>query len=1486
MLLRPGLLVYLIVFTVMLHAQMQPGPLCAQKLYQQQLYIQHPELKQKHNAIEQKLLLYRQRKQATINSFSPTGTVAVLPVVIHIIHNNGPENISDAQVKQGIAWLNQAYAAGGYYNNGQSTNTQIQFCMAQRDPQGNATTGITRNVSPYTVMGGDSYAADDGHIKSINAWNQNNYINIWLVNSIPTNVVGYSTLPEAHGTPYEGIVMEAAYFGSSMANNVVLIHEIGHYLGLYHTFEGGCTNDNCMTDGDMVCDTPPDQSTAYISCDATMNSCRTDTKSGFNTDQPDLTQDYMDYGNFDCMKVFTPGQVERMNWFLQNELFSLLSCNSCKVPCPTPVKAVFVASALNVPVNTNVVFANHSLNASQFKWFVDGVRASTSKDFSKSFAVQGKHVIMLQAFADDPLCDSSIVRDTITITCPVKAGFDYTQGIIKMNQQVTFTNKATGATSYTWKVNGVSSGAFPGFSYSFPQAGIYTVTELARGVCTDSAVATISVYDSLGHIPQDICKPVTFQKMITTNNQLIWGMELTRDSGYVLCGEYAIPFEDGYGGAYLAKLNKAGSVIWARYVNPFSEEILDRVHENADGSFIACGKEYGINTDPLQSKMILMKFDAKGNVLWAKKLGLPNSLLNEALDITATPDGGYAFCGVVHDDDFKLTDWLVVKTDGYGNIIWSKTLDNGFYERCTSIIIQGDTLVVGGIRALSQGPRSEVVITKMLVKNGVVTQSEVYDIDNRSVNNTTLFKIPGGYLVGAESVQDGFYYADMDQLAMQIDDNLQPIRVMKVAIDIFGSPISSLNPTKDGGFITSRISQGFSNYDQTDSCWIAMAKIDGNWNLDWIKKYPLATADGRTVYMPRSTYPTLDGGYLTGETTTRKDDYAEHFRLIKTDSKGNTPGCPVLDFKADLQTPVLRNEPFAWSTIKDVVLNDPIDNNLAITDNKSVLITSVQRCSTSDCDYVKLKGDSKICSLLDTITYSVDKNAACVSAVLWQTDTTMAQIVSYTDTTIRLFFKHTGKTSLDGTIFTACKLLQDSIIITVSDSSAKLNLGPDIQLCTSSTVKLSAGKGFSTYYWNTGSIDSTLTIYTPGKYYVTVTNNCDAVFSDTVMFSVAPAISLNLTPQQPRCDQDSLQLNAKTGFISYTWSPAYNISSANGAAVSVWPAADTTYTVVAQVNDYCTVTDSVRVKILRSTPIKIGNDTAFCTGGFVILHAPQGFDGYKWQDGSTNQTFMATQKGLYTLSALNTNGCYSKDSMQVTDVYPLPPVNLGRDGRLCLNNTVLHAGGGQASYLWQDGSTDSVYNVTVAVQYWVTVTGNHLCTGSDTISVTGFNPVPSAFLPPDTSFCENGSIQLSPNGNWASYAWSNNYLSRSIIINQAGSYWLQVSDQNDCYGKDTINITVKTDCPRVIYFPNAFTPNGDGTNDVFKPLNGAPLEKYNLAIYNRWGQKIFESNNPLNGWNGNINNTKTPAGAYIYFCSYKFYGDAGGVLKGTVLLLR
>ncbi|MCX6198876.1 MAG: M43 family zinc metalloprotease [Bacteroidetes bacterium] len=499
---------------------------CGQEEVLARLLNSNPQAFARHLAIDNRI--YNDMQNGiTVSGSRSGGVLYTLPVVVHIIHNNGTENISDAQVIQGIQDLNDAYANIGYYDSTSGVNTQVQFCLAKRDPAGQLTTGITRNVSTLTNVDINN---SDVTMKNINRWNPLCYINIWLVKAICSggscgSIAGYAYFPSSHGTSVDGLVCLAAYFGSTQAKSSVQIHEMGHYLGLYHTFQGGCTNNNCLSDGDKVCDTPPDNATGYYTCGAVVNTCTTDALSGFLTDQNDLYPAYMDYGNFNCMSVFTQGQVDRMLWSIANIRSSLLGCQSCLNPCVNPAVASFSSSAQTINLGGSVTFTNGSSNATSYIWFENGIQFSTASSPTRVFNSAGVFVIKLRANNSDPNCFDEFL-DTITVTCPVNAGFTQSAFQISPGQSVTFTNNSTGATSYTWVMDGVAVATSTNYSYTFNLSGDYSVYLIAtNGGCSDTSSIFnfihvgngCNAYFTYNPANPSTCNPVTFIPDTTCN---------------------------------------------------------------------------------------------------------------------------------------------------------------------------------------------------------------------------------------------------------------------------------------------------------------------------------------------------------------------------------------------------------------------------------------------------------------------------------------------------------------------------------------------------------------------------------------------------------------------------------------------------------------------------------------------------------------------------------------------------------------------------------------------------------------------------------------------------------------------------------------------------------------------------------------------------------------------------------------------------------
>ncbi len=268
------------------------------------------------------------------------GPVYTIPVVIHIINLGEPvgqgTNISDDQIGNALWGLILHFINYG----GTGVDTQIQFCLATRDPNGCPTTGINRvygggvpNYSSAGIEWNGSCGANEEAIKDLSRWPVSEYYNIWVVNSIcntdPNFVVaGYAYYP--WGGDYDGTVIIASQMWGS---SPVLTHETGHYLNLFHTFEGdnnGTTcpqNITCGSQGDHVCDTPPHRRN---DC-SNPNPC-----TGSNGDDSHLN--YMSYCHTQGIQLnrFTSGQKARMRATLEtttNPRFPLRSSIGCMGNC-------------------------------------------------------------------------------------------------------------------------------------------------------------------------------------------------------------------------------------------------------------------------------------------------------------------------------------------------------------------------------------------------------------------------------------------------------------------------------------------------------------------------------------------------------------------------------------------------------------------------------------------------------------------------------------------------------------------------------------------------------------------------------------------------------------------------------------------------------------------------------------------------------------------------------------------------------------------------------------------------------------------------------------------------------------------------------------------------------------------------------------------------------------------------------------------------
>lgn len=314
--------------------------------------------------------------------------------------------------------------------------------------------------------------------------------------------------------------------------------------------------------------------------------------------------------------------------------------------------------------------------------------------------------------------------------------------------------------------------------------------------------------------------------------------------------------------------------------------------------------------------------------------------------------------------------------------------------------------------------------------------------------------------------------------------------------------------------------------------------------------------------------------------------------------------------------------------------------------------------------------------------------------------------------------------------------------------------------------------------------------------------------------------------------------------------------------------------------------DSLYITVLKKNRYSELKDTSFCEGNFVELDAGTGFSSYLWGSGAKTRFIKLSEVGEYYLQAFYKTGCFIRDTMEIRNVFPKPKVSLNRNLLLCRGASVeLDAGTGFVNYLWQDSSMNQTFLVKNPGLYWVQVKDTNGCFNRDSTLINKIVDTPSNFIFRDTTICISQTIQLKTSKNFTNYYWSTGSTLPFIKIHTSGVYHVSVKDANGCIGRAIINVKTKN-CINNLVFPNAFSANHDGKNDVFKPYLTGILHRYELKIFNRWGQKIFHTNNPNEGWNGYYKLTLQNTESFIWVCSYQFEGENEKIQRGTFVLVH
>lgn len=440
--------------------------------------------------------------------------------------------------------------------------------------------------------------------------------------------------------------------------------------------------------------------------------------------------------------------------------------------------------------------------------------------------------------------------------------------------------------------------------------------------------------------------------------------------------------------------------------------------------------------------------------------------------------------------------------------------------------------------------------------------------------------------------------------------------------------------------------------------------------------------------------------------------------------------------------------------------------------------------------------------------------------------------------------------------------------------SPTISLPADSQFCDLVDIQLTFGNPQNEEYYSLTSladVSSTISVFSPvniavaGEFDISISNKCKEV-RDTFIATLIQTPEANLGSDTTLCDVVNIDLEA--GLVDneelYNWNTGASSSSIT---------AQTEGEYWIEITNKCgTSADSITVNMVQSPSVDLPEDSTFCDNINLVLDADmEESNTYLWNTGSRDSAIQIDAEGSYKVTL--TNYCGSATDSIVVDRITSPAVSLGQDEIFCgAVQTVSYTVGqiaNEETYLWSNGVMSNTAEFNTVGQHWVRIS-NKCSTATDTINFV-VSPKPVVDLGPDTTLCGNFSLTLDAGNPGMQYLWMPyGENTQTIQATEQVMYTVTVYNENGCEGSATYEI--RPDCVSKSFIPSAFSPNGDGLNDVFKPtlIN---FEEYELAVYNRWGEKIYESTDASIGWDGRYKGVAVQEGVYVFKMRYKTTED-------------
>lgn len=651
----------------------QLPPRCSTMEYLQMFIEKDPSLQQKLDENESKLQQWIFDHQNIT-----TRDVITIPVVVHVVYKTEEENITDVQIQSQIDVLNEdfshtnldAYKTPLVWQT-IAANTNIQFCLAKRDPFGNSTSGITRSqttLSEFTKELNNVKSSSDG---GKDAWPTSDYLNIWVCN-LEEPLAGYAQFPDLLGSQplTDGVVVDYKCFGRTgnlydyTNKGRTTTHEVGHWLNLIHIW--GDDQDlfvSCVK-GDKVGDTPNQDTMTYFYQSFPLTDICSPESPGI------MFMNYMDYTPDTIRNMFTNKQAERMTATLNTTRLSLQSSMGCvEVP----------------PVNSSIVWQK-SYGGSNDDW-ISSIKQTSDGGYAGvgySNSVNGD------------ISDHRGGTDLWMLRLNINGELLWQKSVGGYGDEYSGYDKAIDQTSDGGFIIAGSSNSNDSYISGNHGASDYLIIKMDEsGEIEWQKCLGGSGYDGANAIVQ------------------------TSDGGYIVAG-YSNSNDGDVSGNHsgydywIVKLDAFGNLVWQKSLGGYGEDIASSIDQTSDGGYIVAGHSWSnaggdITGNHGGTDYWIVKLSTDGNLIWQKSLG--GSANDVCFSIEDADDGGFLMAGFSASNNNDVSgnhgggDYWIVKLNMDGALVWEKTLGGSSQENAFSIKKSHDGIgyLVGGTAYSNDG---------------------------------------------------------------------------------------------------------------------------------------------------------------------------------------------------------------------------------------------------------------------------------------------------------------------------------------------------------------------------------------------------------------------------------------------------------------------------------------------------------------------------------------------------------------------------------------------------------------------------------------------------------------------------------------------------------------------------------------------------------------------------------------------------------------